>query len=276
MDSTHVRHKWIDMQTLTQQPYRTLSIHEQIGNYALKYVIPFAFGYGPDPDNYIFNSGTATLINLGGGPLALTCEHVATPFREFRELNKSKINAELYIGGATGVDRKIIAWDEALDIATLQLTEDELTKIPYGQNVCGTDFINKVYTGPIKEGDEIVFVGFPSESSWRYKNKSNNLFSFHSCICFTVVASVNEDYIICQADYIRYESKYNQKLALTDDPTGMSGGAAFLARINGTRFSCEFIGVVSGGKFLTQDCLTTYIKLAKRLNSDGTIKEAII
>lgn len=261
------------MQTLTQRPYKMVSIYERIGNYALKHVIPLAFGYGPDPDNYTFNSGTATLINLGGGPLALTCEHVATPFREFRELNKDKINAQLYIGGATGVDRKVIDWDKDLDIATLQLTEAELKTIPYQQDVCGTHFINKIYTGQIKENDVIVFVGFPSEPSWRYKSDVNNLFAFHTCVCFSEVASINDDYIICQANYIEYESKYNQKISLTDDPTGMSGGAAFLVHNDGANFSCDFIGIVSGGKFLTPNCLTTYVMLAKRLNSDGTIRK---
>lgn len=95
--------------TLTHKTYKKLLNHAQITNHVIKYVIPFAFGYGPDPDNFIFNSGTATLLDLGYGPIALTCEHVATAFRKFRELDKDKINAQLYIGGATGIDRKIIA-----------------------------------------------------------------------------------------------------------------------------------------------------------------------
>ncbi|CZG44269.1 Uncharacterised protein [Legionella pneumophila] len=261
------------MPTLTYKPYKMLSDHDRITNHVIKHIIPFAFGYGPDPDNFIFNSGTATLIDLGRGPLALTCEHVATPFRMFREADRDKINAQLFIGGATGIDRKVIDWDETIDLATLELTQNDLNTISCGQNLCGIRFINKIYTGPIKEKDVIVFAGFPSESSWRYKSDSNNRFAFHSCTCFAEVVSVNNDYIICQSNYINYMEKDKHKITLTDDPTGMSGGAAFLIGHNNIDFSCHFIGIVSTGKFLTQNCLTTYVMLAKRLNNDGTIKK---
>ena len=246
------------MQTFIPTPYKFLSPREQARDYALKYIIPFVFGHGPDPDNYAFNSGTATLVDLGSGPLALTCEHVATPFREFREANKDKINAQLYIGGATGIDRKVIDWDKGLDIATLQLTEDELNKIPFSQNACGIQCINEIYTGPITEDDVIVFAGFPSEPSWRYRNP-NKLFSFHSCACFAEIVSINDDYIICQSNFITYESDTDPSITLTTDPTGMSGGAAFLIRKKGMSISYHFIGIISSGKFLTHNCLTLYI-----------------
>lgn len=262
------------MQTFTPASYKFLSPREQARNHALKYIIPFIFGHGPDSDNYIFNSGTATLVDLGSGPLALTCEHVVTPFREFREANKDRINAELYIGGATGIDRKIIGWDKDLDIATLKLTKDELNKIPFSQNTCGTQCVNEVYTGPITENDVIVFAGFPSEPSWRYRTP-NKLLSFHSCVCFAEIVSINDDYIICQSNFIKYESDTNPNITLTTDPTGMSGGAAFLILKRGMSISYHFIGIISIGKFLTDNCLTMYIRLAKRLNSDGTIKGAI-
>lgn len=263
------------MPTLTHKPYKMLSEHDRITNYVIKHIIPFAFGYGPDPDNFIYNSGTATLIDLGCGPLALTCEHVSTPFRKFREADKDKINAQLFIGGATGIDRKIIDWDETFDLATLELTPAELNKIPLGQNSCGTQFITQIYTGPIQKKDVIVFAGFPSEDSWRYKNNNNNLFAFHSCTCFAEVVAINTNYIICQSNYINYTEKDRHKITLTDDPTGMSGGAAFLIAHDGIRFSYHFIGIVSTGKFLTQNCLTTYVMLANQLNNDGTIKEAL-
>lgn len=124
-------------------------------------------------------------------------------------------------------------------------------------------------------GQIIVFVGFPSESSWRYINDINGLYSFHPCVCFAEVVSTNNDYIICQSDYRIYEIEFSDKLLLADDPTGMSGGAAFILHRKGKGLTCSFIGIVSDGKFIEKNCLTTYIKLAKRLNSDGTIKEAI-
>jgi hypothetical protein len=263
------------MITLTSQPYKLLPIYDRIINYVLKHVIPLAFGYGPDPHNYIFNSGTATLINLGCGPLALTCEHVTTPFNEFRKINKDKINAELFIGGARGLDRRIIACDEALDLATIQLTQHDLSTIPSGQNVCGTQFINKIYNGQIKKDDVIVFAGFPSEPSWRYINDINNLHAFHSCVFFAKAVSINEDYIICQSIDTNYDSKNSNNNSLINDPTGMSGGAAFLICDNGFNLTCRFIGIISSGKFMTQNCLITYIRLLKRLNSDGTIKEVV-
>lgn len=265
----------MDMQTLTPRPYKILSIHEQIEDYVRKHITPFVFGYGPDPNNYNFNSGTATLMDLGRGPFALTCEHVVTAFREFREINTEKVNAQLYIGRATGIDRKVIDWNENLDIATLQLIKDELNAIHSNQTICGTQYINQVYTGPIKEEDVIAFGGFPSEPTWRYKNNTNNLFAFHSCVCFAEVVSINNDYIICQSNFIIYKSETSHEITLHDDPTGMSGGAAFLIRQKGINVSCHFIGIVSSGKFLTQNCLTTYIMLAKQLNRDGTIKEAV-
>ncbi len=261
------------VRTLTPHPYKILSIHEQIANHVLKHIAPFVFGHGSDYDSYEYNSGTATLIDLGCGPLVLTCEHVATSFRQFKEIHKDKINAQLYIGGATGIDHKIIAWDEELDIATLQLTKDELSRIPNGHNLYGTKFINEVYLGPIKKNDVVVFAGFPSQPTWRYKTGIKNLFAFHPCVCFSEIVSINDDYIICQSDHIIFEKKTSHQLTPIYDPAGMSGGAAFLVCHNGINFSCSFIGVISEGEFLAQNCLSTYVMLAKRLNSDGTIRE---
>jgi hypothetical protein len=261
---------------LIPQPFKIWSNLKHIVNHVSKYIIPFVFGHGSDHHNYSFNSGTAILIDLGKGPLVLTCEHVTTPFRQFKECHGDEAGAELYIGGATGIGRKIIAWDETLDIATLPLTKDELALIPHSQQLCGTEFINEIYTGPIKENDVIVLAGFSSEPSWRYKTGVRNLVAFHPCVCFAEAVSINNnnDYIICQSDHRIYEVEFGDKLTLTDDPAGMSGGAAFLVRQKGDNFTFSFIGIISGGKFIEKNCLIIYVKLAKRLNSDGTIKEA--
>ncbi|HEX4044918.1 MAG TPA: hypothetical protein VHZ76_04560 [Gammaproteobacteria bacterium] len=252
----------------------TKSIHKQAAEHIFKHMAPFVFGHGADHDSYFFNSGTATLIDLGCGPLALTCEHVSTPFREFKATNEKKSNAQLYIGGATGIDRPIIACNKELDIATLQLTTDELPQIPHGHKQYGTQLIREIYHGPIKEGDVIAFSGYPSEQTWRYKTGVNNLTAFHPCACFSEAASINNDYIICQSNHINYQSNSDRLLTLTDDPTGMSGGPAFLIRQENNHLSYFFIGIVSSGVFLSQNCLTAYVKRVSRLNCDGTLKEA--
>lgn len=264
------------MHSVTPRPNEIWPTHKKIVNHVSQYMIPFAFGYGPDPDNYDFNSGTTSLIDLGCGPFALTCDHVAGKLQQFREMHKDKINAQLYIGGATGIDRRIIARDKDLDIATLELSKNELSLIPYNQNVCGTKFIKQIYNENIKEGDVVVVAGFPGAPTWRYKNDINNLFSFHPCVCFAEVVSVNIHHIICQTDYRIYEHEFSHKLTLTDDPTGMSGGPAFIMhRVNGMHV-CSFVGIISDGKFMERNVLTMYIKLAKRLNSDGTIRQDIV
>jgi hypothetical protein len=259
------------MHTLTPRPGEIWAIHKQIVNHVSQYMIPFAFGYGPNPDNYDFNSGSTSLIDLGCGPFALTCEHVVAEFQKFRETHKDKINAQLYIGGATGLDRKIIARDKNLDIATLELNKNELSLIPYNQNLCVTKFIKQIYNGQIKENDVIVVAGFPGAPTWRYKNDINNLFSFHPCVCFAEVVSVNDHHIICQSDLRIYEHEFSHKLTLKDDPAGMSGGPAFIMHRVGNKHICSFIGIISDGKFMERNVLTMYIKLAKRLNSDGTL-----
>ena len=262
------------MLAATPRPNEIWPIYKKIVNHVSQYMIPFAFGYGPNPDNYDFNSGTATLVDLGNGPFALTCEHVAAEFHKFREIHKDRINAQLYIGGATGIERKIIACDEDLDIATLELHKNELTLIPYTQNLCGTKFIKQIYIDQIKENDVIVVAGFPGAPTWRYKNDINNLFSFHPCVCFAEVVSVNNHHIICQSDFRIYEREFSHKLTLTDDPAGMSGGPAFIMhRVNGIHV-CSFIGIISDAKFMERNVLTMYIKLVKRLNGNGTIKES--
>lgn len=260
---------------LTPQPAQIWVAHKQIVKLVSKFITPFVFGHGPDHLSYSFNSGTATLIDLGEGPLALTCEHVITPFRQFKEEYGNKVNAELYIGGATGINRKIIAWDEALDIATLQLCEEEVARISHSQKERGTEFIKGIYKGIIKEKDVIVLAGFPSASSWRYKTCFRNLVTFHPCVCFAEVVSINinDDYIICQSDNRIYEEEFSSELVLTDDPAGMSGGAAFIVRQTGSKLFLSFIGIVSSGKFIEKNCLTMYVRLAKRLKSDGTISE---
>jgi hypothetical protein len=179
-----------------------------------------------------------TLVNLGAGPMAITCTHVLSGYRKRLQTTGRAI----FQVGSIEIDplSQLIAEDVRLDLAMVQLTEAQAKAIT-GEGEIGSCFFQPVGwpPPPVKEGDFVAFGGFPGR--WRERHTFDELvfstFSMGACR----VASVADDRFACQ-----FEREYWVKSFDMDnrddlrDMGGMSGGPAFIQR----GLYWDFIGVI--------------------------------
>lgn len=261
------------MNTISPEPYKFLSFGEGAARHVSMCTVPIAYGYGTSKEDYTFHSATATLADLGDGPLVITCQHVIRKRHEIMSQHKDKPIAQLFIGNfLINREPEIITCDEGLDIATFKLTAHEIKQIANSLDVQERRPIKKIFKGQITFGDIVSFSGYPADPSCRYKEKAG-LYAFHPfSFIGAEVTSVNDDYLICKVDLISRWSRLDNLPIIMNDPGGISGGPVFLHKLDVNPYAPQqFIGIIKEGVFMTSDCLVLYIYRAKRFNADGTI-----
>jgi hypothetical protein len=209
--------------------------------YPLKFAVPAFFGIRPQPGKpSTVNSGTASLLRIGGQPYALTCSHVLETYR-----NRLAEGACIFQIGNCELEplTQLKVEDKKLDYALIGLTEaqsKEISKLdgPFD----GTFFfeVDKWPPGDVIKDDFVAFGGFPGELR---QAMSFDELSFGSFSCgASRVASVGEDYLVSQ-----FEREFWVKHGHEAEPKtirGMSGGPVFAIRHNPATgiMTYEFIG----------------------------------
>jgi hypothetical protein len=109
-------------------------------------------------------SATASLLNLGRGPLAVTCHHVLQEYRAGMERG----NGHLFQIGNCRLDplEQLVFDDKATDVAVIALTAAQAREVTDDGEI-GSSFFEPARwpPAPIREGDYVSFGGFPGE--WR-------------------------------------------------------------------------------------------------------------
>jgi hypothetical protein len=174
------------------------------------------------------SNGTVSLVDLGNGPIALTCFHVLKGYREMLE----KYGEALFQIGNVELDplSQIIDENEQLDLATIRLTSAQAKAIN-NEGEIGSCFFQPVSwpSPPIKEGEFVAFGGFPGR--WRERKAFDELVfpSFSSGGC--MVSSAAEDRFACQFEREYWIKSFDiDKREDLHDLGGMSGGPAFIDR----------------------------------------------
>ena len=140
-----------------------------LGETMSKFPLRFAKAilFGDRPARYgraTVRNATASLLNLGRGPLAVTCHHV---LEEYRARSRQG-NGHLFQIGNCRLDplRQLISDDKTTAVAVIGLTSVQAREIADDDEI-GSSFFEPVSwpPAPIREGDYVAFGGFPRE--WR-------------------------------------------------------------------------------------------------------------
>jgi Trypsin-like peptidase domain len=118
---------------------------------------------GPKPTKsqpVLINTASAVIVDLGNGPVAITCQHVV---KEALTRLESNPDSRFQLGGCVvDLRRQLIDQDARLDIATIALSAADVAGILSGEEI-GAHVFRPVSWPPArpKEGELVAFGGFP-------------------------------------------------------------------------------------------------------------------
>lgn len=212
----------------------------EMGKYPMQFALAAFFGPPPQRGrDQAFNNGTASLLNLNGRRLAVTCHHVLQAFRD--RLAKEP-DCVFHIGDCRLDPLAQLALEVPdLDVAAIALTDEQVGQVLATRGDFKFSFVEPPAWPPaaVQVGDFVAFGGYPGElrQAKSFKDVSFGSFSSGSM----PVTVVRENYLICQFD--RNYWAVHGKEAEPDLIRGMSGGPVFaLRRSAADIITYEFIG----------------------------------
>lgn len=236
---------------------------QEMTKYPLLFALPAYFGQKPTPNKETkISNGTISLIDLGKGPLGITCHHVIQAYRDYKENNDDVI----FMIGNLEIKpiEQLIDENDRIDLAIIDLTDKQIKEIELDKT--RKTHIFKSFNWPpekLKEGDFVLFGGYPG---YFRKEKSLNEFEFASWSSgATRVDAVSEERFISpfEREYWIWnlgEKDYSDFSALW----GMSGGPAFIHR----NLYFEFVGIVSD---YSENYDSIFFASSQTINKNGTI-----
>ncbi len=212
----------------------------ELNKFPLLFAKAAFFGQRPSPKKPTeIKNGTIALIDLGKGPMGITCQHVIEGYREDRN------NFEEVIFNIGNVELDPIAQllDEnaKIDLALIELTENQIMEITSGGEI-GSSVIkpNKWPPEPPDKDKFVMFGGFPG-SLRKVESFNEIVFSSWSSGA-SRIDSVSENRFISTFEREYWISSFGKEHHMgLHDLGGMSGGPAFIDR--GLYF--EFVGILS-------------------------------
>jgi hypothetical protein len=211
-----------------------------------------------------YHTATATLIDLGCGPLAVTCAHV---IRQYLKQWRGG-QAVLRIGNVRVLASQLCSIGEDVDLATIRLTDEQAAEL-VGEDGIATQFYTPTRwpPDPAKAGEWAAIGGFPAP--WRIKRSESREMRFHYYgIGATSVTSASARQFGC-----RFEREHwiwiTHPGELPDLTTlgGLSGGPVFVER----HLHRELVGIVSDFR---DDWDIMLMPHAHWICRDGSIREA--
>jgi hypothetical protein len=211
----------------------------------------------------MINNGTASLVDLGNGPMAITCSHVIASFRERLRGGRPS----LFQIGNSRLDpvAQLISENENLDLAVIGLRDDQAKEI-IGDGDIGSSFFRPVSWPPkrVAQGDFIAFGGFPGQ--WRTQSDLDTLEFGTYSVGASGVTTVGDSYFVAQFEREYWVQVLNNKgVDHLADLGGLSGGPAFVQR--GLRF--DFVGVTYE---FSSNYELLYLRHSGLISSNGQIE----
>lgn len=240
----------------------TSPLGRELGKFPLQFAKPVLFGEYPSRQRPSkFNNGTASLLRLNCGPIAVTCHHVID---YYRERLKSGERCLFQIAGCRfdPLDQ-LISESSEVDLAVLALTETQADKVlTWGSLV--SQFHSPASWPPQSplEGDDVLFAGYPGK--WRTTLDYDSL-QFASYSGGHRVTAVGTRSFICEVDERHsITTIYLDGLNDLTEFGGMSGGPVFVLR----KLNLEFVGIV---REYSPDRYAFHFTHAGLIGSDGQI-----
>lgn len=236
---------------------------KELSSFPLLFAKPAFFGQRPSPKRTTeVRNGTIALIDLGKGPMGLTCQHVIKGYREYREKYEGVLfnisNVEL-----DPIDQ-LIDENEKFDLASIELSDKQITAITSVGKI--GSFVYKPSSWPPtppKVNEFVSFGGFPGSlrtvmsfdeivfSSW-----SSGASRVDSVGEYRFISPFEREYWIKSFGEVHHMNLH----ALG----GMSGSPAFVSR----GLSFEFVGVLSDYE---KNYDAVFFASVQSVNPDGKI-----
>jgi hypothetical protein len=240
---------------------------EKLSKFPMLFAKAALIGERPKKNSFTkINNATVTLVNLGSGPIMITCYHV---LEGYRELINGCESAWFQVGD---VDlnplEQLIAESKRLDLATIKLTDSQANDIVRGGEIGSCFFKPSIWPSPsLNEGDFVAFGGFPGQ--WRERWAFDEIVfpSFSSGACR--VAQVSDDRFACQFEREYWITVFNiDNREHLHDLGGMSGGPAFIHR----GIHWDFIGIIYE---FSSSFDIMYLRPAHLIYRDGSIYDPL-
>lgn len=249
------------------KPFEWGPLAEALTHFVAGFMVPVYLGDAPlsSAQGIKCFNGTATLLNLGGRYLAVTCSHVLSAYRDLGEGLK---NPHFQIGhlpldpAAQLVDEDVTADLAVLEILPHQVVDEDFPELGLPR---------KRFFGPgtwppepVTNDDVISFAGFPG--TWREQNGVNHMSFFMLSHGAAGVYSAGETHFYSRVEVEVCEGKtyYNKEIV---DLGGMSGGPVFRWRKGQVR--PDLVGFITEYQ-ASLDLL--HIRSSNILEADGRIR----
>jgi hypothetical protein len=209
-------------------------------------------------------TGTATLIQLDGRFLAITCHHVVQAFRELAGQPRHMQIGELPLDP----DAQLVSQSKSLDVAVLEIQPHQLLDSHPGIGLRREKFFGPRTwpPTPISEEDVISFAGFPGV--WREQAGINRFEMFMLSHGASGVESISGTKFVTRLELDKSESLMSVK-EITD-LGGMSGGPVFRWRRGD--LEPQLVGIIYEYQH-AYDLL--FIRSTRVIRVDGTIDHGI-
>jgi len=240
------------------------ALGEKLAKFPLLFSKPAFFGRRPSKTRKgRIRNGSVTLVDLGAGPRAITCQHVIARYRRMRKCS----NKILFQIGHVELDplAQLIDEDSRIDLATIRLTPDQAKTLTSDGEIGSCVFKPKAWPSPLlMKGEFVAFGGFPGALRTAV---SFDEIEFGSWSCgASEISSVSEYQLISAFDREYWVKSFGAEHRMDFTALGgMSGGPAFIYR----GLYWDFVGVV---RAYNANYDTIFFSSSRALHADGTIE----
>jgi hypothetical protein len=234
----------------------------EFGKFPLQFAKPVLFGEYPSRQRPSkINNGTASLLRLDCGPVAVTCHHVID---YYRERLKSGERCLFQIAGCRFDPlAQLISESMDVDLAVLTLTEEQADKVLTWGSLPSQFYTPVSWPPPSPlEGDDVLFGGYPGKWRTTQDYDSMRFASYSSGHRVTAVGTRSFISEVNQAHSVK--TIYLDGLNDLTEFGGMSGGPVFVLH----KLNLEFVGIV---REYSPDRDAFHFTRAGLIGSDGHI-----
>lgn len=250
---------------LSNEEFRALS--EQAAKFPMRFAKAAIIGPRPflGKPAKVF-TGTATLVQLPVGAVAITCEHVVRQALASRAESSETL---FQIGDSViDLEMQLIDQNQERDIATILIAESQLKNVLVGEEI-GTSLFAPVTWPPARptEQDYVAFGGFPGALR-EIKSFQDLSFGAWSSAASQVHSSSDRQFAT-RFERERWEQAYGNPIHMTlSELGGMSGGPAFVLR----DLHWELVGIV---KEYHEAYDAMFFASLASVRANGTIESAL-
>lgn len=239
------------------------ALGEKLGKFPLLFAKAAFFGQRPSKKRPSeISSGSVSLVDLGDGPLAITCEHVIAGYID---MAKKHDNCVFQIGSVEiNPLEQLVEKNARLDLATIRLTAEQAKLITTEGEIGSCIFRPTVWPPePLQKGQFVAFGGFPGclrtiESFDEY------IFGSWSCGA-SEISSVSDGQFVSAFEREYWVKSFGSDHHMNIDALGgLSGGPVFIDR----GLYWDFVGIVSQ---YHENFDAMFFASSRALRANGTI-----